>query len=82
MLTLQYAKNPVYADAAGNAINLIVKLEELLEEMPFTATSYDVEKHGQDWYCQAQAGDFGPVSPYVEPTVTTTQTVSSGTQTL
>lgn len=80
MPTLQYAKNPVYADATGNAINLIIKLEELPEEMPFTATSYDVEQYGQDWYYQAQAGDFGPVAPYVEPIVTTTQVVSSGTQ--
>jgi len=67
MLTLQYAKDPVYGDAEGNAIVLTVKWEEFNEEMPFGATTYDPEQYGRDLYYRAQAGEFGPVAPYVPP---------------
>jgi hypothetical protein len=67
MLTLQYAKDPVYGDATGNCIVLIVKWEEFNEEMPFGATTYDTEQHGRDLYYRAYAGEFGEVAPYVPP---------------
>jgi len=67
MLTLQYAKDPFYGDAIGNNITLTVKWEEFNEEMPFGATTYDPEQYGRDLYYRAQAGEFGPVAPYVPP---------------
>lgn len=80
MFTLKYAKNPVYLNEEGNAINLIVKWEEFAEEMPFAATSYDPEPHGVDLYNRAKAGEFGKVAPYTP--VPENQPISEGTQTL
>ena len=81
MLTLQYAKDPVYADETGNCISLIVKWEEFNEEMPFGATTYDPEQYGRDLYYRAQTGEFGAVAPYVPPT-TQSQPSTNGSQTL
>jgi hypothetical protein len=67
MLTLQYAKNPIWNDAQGTSIFLIVKWEEFNEEMPFGATSFDPEPWGVDLYNRAKAGEFGVVAPYVAP---------------
>ena len=80
MFTLQYAKNPVYFDETGNAINLIVKFEEFNNEMPFLATNYDTELHGVDLYNRAVAGEFGEVALYVAP-AEPVQPQSTGTQT-
>jgi hypothetical protein len=68
MFTLQYAKDPVYNNEEGTAIFLIVKWEEFNEEMPFGADTWDPEPHGRDLYYRANAGEFGPVAPYVAPT--------------
>ena len=81
MLTLQYAKDPIYADATGNAILLIVKWEEFADEMPFAATTYDPEQYGRDLYYRAQAGEFGAVAPYVPP-ITQPQPQTIGSQDL
>ena len=67
MLTLEYAKNPVYGDATGNNIQLIVKWEEFSEEMPFGATTYDPEAYSKDLHERAKSGEFGAVAPYVPP---------------
>jgi len=65
MFTLEYAKNPVYGNSEGTSILLTVKWQELNEDMPFAATSYDTMAHGVDLYNRAKAGEFGEVSPYV-----------------
>jgi hypothetical protein len=83
MLTLEYAKDPVYADATGDCIVLIVKWEEFNEEMPFGATTYDPEQYGRDLYYRAYAGEFGEVAPYVEALEpATNQPQTTGSQTL
>ena len=65
MLTLEYAKDPVYGNEEGTCIELIVKWEEFNEEMPFAATTYDPEQYGRDLYYRAYAGEFGQPAPYV-----------------
>lgn len=71
MFTLEYANTPVYANAEGTNIQLIVKWAEFNEEMPFGATSYDTMPHGVDLYNRAKAGEFGEISPYVDPMIAT-----------
>lgn len=73
MLTLQYAKDPIYNDNTGNCIFLIVKWEEFPEEMPFSATTYDPEDYGRELFDRAKLGEFGAVAPYVVPTPTAEQ---------
>jgi len=80
MLTLQYAKNPVWNDDTGLSIFLTVKWEEFNEEHPFGATSYDPMPHGVDLYNRAKAGEFGEVAPYVPPEEN--QPTTTGSQTL
>lgn len=69
MFTLEYAKTPVYGNTEGTSILLTVKWQELNEEMPFGATSYDPMPHGVDLYNRAKAGEFGEVAPYVAPVI-------------
>jgi len=71
MFTLKYAKNPVWGSDDGQQIQLIVRFEEIDEDLPFNATSYDCEPHGVDLYNRAKAGEFGEVAPYVPPTTET-----------
>ena len=82
MLTLQYAKNPVYANADGTSIDLIVKWEEFNEEMPFSATTWNPEQYGRDLYFRAYAGEFGQPAPYVAQTVAEDQPSTTGSQNL
>ena len=76
MFTLVYAKDPVWSDDTGNAISLTVRFEEINEDLPFNATSYDCEPHGVDLYNRAKAGEFGEIAPYVAPS----QPNTTGTQ--
>lgn len=67
MFTLQYAKDPIWNNAEGTSILLIVKWEEFNEEMPFAATSFDPEPWGVDLFNRAVAGEFGVVASFVAP---------------
>lgn len=67
MLTLEYAKNPVWNDENNSSIFLTIKWEEFVEELPFTAAPWDSEEWGRDIYARAAAGEFGEVAPYVAP---------------
>ena len=69
MLTVKYAKNPVYGSSDGQQIQLIVRFVEIDEDLPFNATSYDCEPHGIDLYNRAKTGEFGEVAPFPIPTV-------------
>jgi hypothetical protein len=81
MLTIEYAKNPVYGSADGQTIDLTVKFYEFAEEIGFGATPFDSMPYGVELYNNAQAGAYGPVAPYVPP-LESEQPVTSGTQTL
>jgi hypothetical protein len=67
MLTIQSARDPVYGNASNNVINLVVKFVEMAHEIPFTANPNDITEYGPDLYYRAQAGEYGPISPYVPP---------------
>jgi hypothetical protein len=69
MLTVQYANNPVYANAAGTAINLMVKFVEMANVLPFTATPTDSESYCRQLYTDSLAGKYGSIGPYVPPVV-------------
>lgn len=81
-LTPTSAHSPVYNDDTGNAVFLYVKFEEFEEELPFTATNYDVMDYGRQIYTNAVSGMYGPVAPYVPPEPAPDQPVASGAQTL
>ena len=67
MITIQYAKDPIYCSEDGQIIDLKVKFYEFAEEMNFGATPYDPMPHGIELYNRALAGEFGPIAPYVPP---------------
>jgi hypothetical protein len=73
MLTLEYAKNPIYGNPEGTCIELIVKWEEFPDEMPFGANTWDPEPWGVELYYRANAGEFGAVAPYVPPPLPPTE---------
>jgi hypothetical protein len=65
MFTLKYAKDPIWNSDDGQQILLTVRFEEINEDLPFNATSFDPEPHGVDLYNRAKAGEFGEVKPYI-----------------
>lgn len=67
MLTIEYIRNPVFSNNEGTAIECLIKFEEFSEEHSFNATSYDTMKHGRQAYERIMAGEFGDISPFVEP---------------
>jgi len=81
MITIQYAKDPVYSSEDGQTIDLTVKFVEFSEEMHFGANPFDPMPYGVELYNRAVAGEFGPITPYVPP-VNSEQPQTSGTQTL
>jgi hypothetical protein len=64
---LEYAKNPVWANAEHTLIDLIIKWDAFDEELPFTANPNDNEAHGRAIFAAAKEGSFGPVAEYVPP---------------
>lgn len=67
-LTVEYATDPVWADEEHTEINLMVKFEEFADVVPFTASPNDTyTTYGPELFANAEAGDYGPVDPYVPP---------------
>jgi hypothetical protein len=66
-----YAKNPIWKDSKHTILDLIVKFEEYKEELPFTASLKDPEKHGRDLFSRAISGEFGSIAEYVPPSINT-----------
>lgn len=75
MFTYSDVTNPVYANAAGTAINVMVFFDHLKEVVQFTASRDDVEEHGREIFDLASAGEFGPVGDYVAPFIPPKQKV-------
>ena len=66
-MQLEYVKNPRWANSEQTLIDLVVKWDEVAEELPFTASPTDTEAHGRALFAAAVAGEFGPVAEYVAP---------------
>jgi hypothetical protein len=64
-MQLEYAKNPVWANAEHTMIDLTIKWDAFNEELPFSASPADCEAHGRAIFEQAAAGAFGEVLEYV-----------------
>lgn len=48
-------------------ITMMVKFDDIPQPLAFLAYKNDVEAHGVELYNRAIAGDFGPITEYVEP---------------
>ena len=72
-MNLQYAKDPVWANAEQTLIDLTIKWDGIAEELPFTASPTDSEAHGRAIFAAALNGDFGPVAAFVPPQPVPTQ---------
>jgi len=64
-MQLEYAKNPVWANAEHTMIDLTIKWVEIDEELPFTASPDDCEEHGRAIFAAAVAGEYGAVAMFV-----------------
>ena len=63
-MQLEYAKNPVWANAEHTMIDLAIKWDGIKEEFPFTASPDDCESYGKEIFEAAKAGQFGAVAEY------------------
>jgi hypothetical protein len=66
-MQLEYAKNPVWANAEHTMIDVVIKWDRFPQEFPFTASPDDCEAHGRAIFAAAEAGQFGEVAEYVPP---------------
>ncbi len=66
-MQLEYAKDPRWANAEQTLIDLIIKWDEIPEELPFTASPNDVVDYGRQIYAAAAEGQYGPVAAYTPP---------------
>lgn len=66
-MQLEYAKNPVWANAEHTMIDLEIKWDAIDEELPFSASPNDPEAHGRAIFEAAAAGQYGVVAEYVAP---------------
>lgn len=69
------AKSPKWANAEHTQIDLTVN-HAVYGDIPFSASLNDVESHGIAVFNAAMAGDFGPISPYIEPIKTSEQVIA------
>jgi hypothetical protein len=76
-MQLEYAKNPVWANAEHTMIDITIKWDAIDEELPFTASPNDTEEHGRAIFAAAQAGEYGTVADYVPPPAPTTEELAA-----
>lgn len=67
------AKDPVYVSADNTALKIMVKFDDLPDEVVFIARADDVEAHGREIYQRAISGEFGTIAPYAAPVETVEQ---------
>ena len=66
--SIQSNPDPRYADNSGKFINLNVFFAHLGEIVRYTAAEVDLScEHSEELFQRANAGEFGPIAPYVEP---------------
>ena len=64
-------KNPVWANEDHTMIDCVITLEAFgNEELPFTASKFDVEKHGRNLFESIKIGNYGTIGEYVAPPIT------------
>jgi hypothetical protein len=82
--TITSVNNIVYANEIGNAVDCDITTTQFGDEvLPYTATSYDPEPFGRDFFNALKAGVYGPIAPYVPPPeVAENQPFVIGAQTL
>ena len=66
-MNLISASNPVWANEANTAIDVLAQFDTFPSPIPFTASSTDVEQYGRDIYVRAASGEFGSIAAYVPP---------------
>lgn len=74
-MNVVYANNARWSNRSHTTIDLIVRFEEIGEEIPFTASPNDCEEHGRVIFARATAGEFGPVAQF-QPVIFTPKQVS------
>lgn len=64
MAKITSLKNPVWVNDEQTAINCVITLDVFGdEELPFTATIYDVEEHGRVIFQELVYGKYGVITP-------------------
>lgn len=64
MATITSLKNPVWVNDEQTAIDCVITLDVFGdEELPFTATSFDVEEHGRVIFQELVDGKYGVIAP-------------------
>jgi hypothetical protein len=82
-MQLEYAKNPILANAEHTLIDLVIKWDTIDEEFPFTASPNDCEAHGRAIFEQAAAGAFGDIADHIpRPMLTNNQMATRSTPTM
>jgi hypothetical protein len=66
-LTIVSVTDPRWTDAEHTTVDVIARFAEIDDDLPFTATPWDTEAHGQEIYTKAVAGEYGEIAEYIPP---------------
>lgn len=66
-LTIVSVINPRWTNAEHTTVDVIARFSEIDDDLPFTATPWDTEAHGQEIYAKALAGEYGEIAEYIPP---------------
>lgn len=69
--TVKDAKNPRWVDAAHTIVDMDVLFSELspMGYVPFTTMSNADTNHGVELWIKSNAGEYGPIADFVDPTL-------------
>ena len=66
--TLTSLINPIWANEEHSLIDCVITTSQFgTEELPFTASTTDVEAHGRAIFADLVAGKYGVIAEYVPP---------------
>lgn len=57
-------RNPRWANNEKTAIDVVMNVDYLKGDIPFTATCYDTEPHGREIFVRCLQGDFGEIADW------------------
>ena len=67
MANIISVKNPIFSSEDRSSIDCLLEVDALPVQVPFTASSKDVEEHGRKIYDDLIAGVYGAIASYVAP---------------
>ena len=67
MIQLMFCENPAYANESGTMLEADIVWNVVGKKLRTGLDKNDAEPHVQNVIARIEAGEFGPIAPYVAP---------------